>query len=177
MKITLSRVHHMASLSEETNCFDAVVELDGVPAFAASNRGTGGLTDFNPLRKQSPEEFRANVARLEAYAKTLPEEGLGFEDKGVELKTQPNAEWLVDRALTDWLLRRDYLRMARTKIVLTFGTEVRTLKPRKKPEELTAEERAQIIRTLGDRHPGCEVLNYLPINVAVDKFIATARSA
>lgn len=171
MQVTLAKVHHLASLSEETNCFDAVVELDGVPAFHASNRGHGGMTDFNPLPKQSPDAFRAQVARLEEFAKTLP------VDKAHGIEIQPDAEILVDRALTDWLLRKDYLRTARTKIVLTVGTEVRTLKGPKKPADLTEAERTQVFEFLAKKHPGCEVLNYLPENVAVAKYIATARSA
>lgn len=173
MKITLTKVHHVASLSEETECFDAVVLLDGVPAFRASNRGTGGMTDFENLPKQTREEFTANVKRLEDFAASLPED----TSLGDEHSFQPTADYLVDGALTDWLHAKDYRRMASSKFVLIDGGKVYTLKARAKPSALTAEQARATGIAIQKKFPTAELLNFLPQEVAIEKYIATVEES
>jgi hypothetical protein len=42
MKVTLSKIKYAAFASQETNCFEAVVLLDGVPSIHVRNDGHGG---------------------------------------------------------------------------------------------------------------------------------------
>lgn len=178
LTITLQKVHHMPSLSEETECFDAVVCLNGTPAFFASNRGHGGQTDLSPLPKQPREDFQALLAQLEAYAASLPQESLG-EHEGRALMHQPDAEDLVDRALTDWLHAKDVKRLMSSKVVLVEGSKVYTLKLNKgqKPRDLVGPQRESLLAELARRHPGCTVLNYLPEADAIAAYIAAGRAA
>lgn len=42
MKLSLIKVKHAEFASQETNCFEAVVVIDGVPSIHVSNQGHGG---------------------------------------------------------------------------------------------------------------------------------------
>ena len=94
MKLTLSKVSYCAALSEETNAFSATVCIDGKPAFGVSNQGQGGGDMHHPLPKQSYEQMRAEVARVEAFAKTLP------ADMTHGFPMHPDVEILVADAFT-----------------------------------------------------------------------------
>ena len=48
MKITIKKLNHLSSLSEETYCFSAYVYADKKVIGKASNNGTGGSTNFYP---------------------------------------------------------------------------------------------------------------------------------
>ena len=45
MKITLKNVKHYESMSEETDCFEASLYVDGKKVGRVSNRGTGSYKD------------------------------------------------------------------------------------------------------------------------------------
>lgn len=172
MKITLEKVHYMATLSEETACFDAVVCIDGARAFYASNRGNGGPTDLSPLPRQSRDDFQRLLESVEAHAKALP-----AEDLGSGRTWQPSAEDLVDNALTAWLQRKDVLRLMRTKIVVVQGRKVFTLKPTKKPAEHDDATRERIRAQIAKDCPDGVILNYLPEDEAVALYIKSAEAA
>lgn len=72
MHITLRSVRIYPRLSEETTCYEAIVCIDGKPAFSASNRGTGSGDSFDPLRGADGQTFRASLAAARAYAAGLP---------------------------------------------------------------------------------------------------------
>jgi len=113
MKITLAKVHYSASLSEETNAYSAVVVIDGVPAFHASNHGQGSLDDFHPLKAEEGayQKMREAIERIDAYAKALPT----FDCFGKQM--HHDAEMLISRALDSWLLERDLKRALKTKVL------------------------------------------------------------
>lgn len=165
LAVTLSKVRHSDALSEETACFRAVVNLDGIPAFEAYNEGHGGMTFFDPLPKQSGDAYRANVARLEAHAAALPQENFG---EGVMV--QPTADSLVDDALTAWLHRKDFEKLTRSKLVLLKDGQLFTLKlSGVKPAALTDTQRQVLIA----RHRGHEILNFLPFEEGLAKYLST----
>jgi hypothetical protein len=47
-KLTVKKLNHLTSLSEETYCFSAYVYVDNKVIGKASNLGQGGSTDFHP---------------------------------------------------------------------------------------------------------------------------------
>jgi hypothetical protein len=167
-KITLSNVHHMPSLSEETECFDAIVCVDGVRVCYASNRGQGGQTDLSPLPKNSHEDFLRKTAPLLAWAKTQPEHATDCDGPLMSV---------VDRALTDWLHAKDLARLIRTKFVLIEGGKVYTLKAQRQPLSIEGAAREEVTRKIGKMYPEAVLLNYLPQDDALARYIATARSA
>src|SRR3546814_12398403 len=102
MKIELKNVKYAAFASEETNCFEATVYIDGKRAGTARNEGKGGNTWIEP---------RALVEQLNAYGKTLPQKSLGLtHDDGTPMMYTQDAESLIDDLLTAYLNTRDVKR-------------------------------------------------------------------
>lgn len=107
MRITLDKIEHATFQSHETECFRAIVCIDGEPMGTASNAGHGGPTFIQPERLRQ---------RLEKHAATLPA-------RVIEDVPQPlpmDAEWLIDELMADWLTRQDMLKMMRFKILYTI---------------------------------------------------------
>lgn len=109
MKIGLTGLKHMASLSEETHAFTATVTLDGVRAFEASNHGTGGPDSYWPVKGyEGPSEqevdkwLRTNTPKTEAY--------------GMELEN--SLEIVVGDLINDEICRKALKRMLNTKILV-----------------------------------------------------------
>jgi hypothetical protein len=107
MQIELRKVEYSARLSEETSAFSADVWIDGVKAGQASNHGHGGPTLITP---------QALSQRLDAYGKTLPAKTIAGDPP---FTLQPDGEWLIGEALTDWILRRDMKRALRNRVLYT----------------------------------------------------------
>lgn len=63
MRVDLKNIKYAAFASQETNCFEASVYIDGKREGVVWNDGRGGCNSYQP---------QALVERLEAYAKTLP---------------------------------------------------------------------------------------------------------
>ena len=61
MKVELRNVKRLEALSEETDCFSAMVVIDGKVAGVVTNAGHGG-----------PNDYGFNTKELSAYCKTLP---------------------------------------------------------------------------------------------------------
>lgn len=99
MQITLKNVKHYPSMSEETECFEAVVYIDGKKAGRVANRGHGG----------SHEMDRAVWERLNEYAKTLPPET--FEVNGQSFTLPQSADSLIDDALQAILREKEEARL------------------------------------------------------------------
>jgi hypothetical protein len=103
VKIELKNVKHAAFASEETDCFEASVYIDGVRSGKASNEGRGGCTNFDP---------RSLEVMLDEYAKTLPkidmsEYGLTGESQFME----QSAETLIGNLLNVYLTERHEKRL------------------------------------------------------------------
>lgn len=126
MKLSLRSVEYSAALSEETSAFSATVCIDGVPAFIASNHGTGGCDEHHPLKGQSYDEMRENLEKVNAYGKTRePMESHG-------MKLEYDVDLLVGEALDEWMLVKEAKRLyKRTKdrIVMIVNGEIRETKP------------------------------------------------
>lgn len=133
MRIELRKVDYSARLSEETSAFSADVWIDGVKVGQASNHGHGGPTTITPLNLSR---------RLDEYRKTLPARII---ERDPPFVLQPDGEWLIEEALTDWILRRDMKRALRNRAFYTrsdkpglFQTKV--LKPVQLQQVLTSAE-------------------------------------
>jgi len=68
-RIDLKGLHHIAAMSEETECFNASLYVDGKNVGKVSNRGHGGCHEYR-LNKDQPKDL---IMQLEAWAKGLPE--------------------------------------------------------------------------------------------------------
>jgi hypothetical protein len=58
------------SMSEETTCFSAIVNLNGKKAFAISNRGCGGCDDIELISINGTEYEKLNQAFIDTFGKS-----------------------------------------------------------------------------------------------------------
>lgn len=100
MNFALKNIKFYESMSEETNCFQADLFIDGKKRGEVKNDGRGGCTDVRPLYDQNKDKFIENrnaIASAEAYCKTLPKEKFG------EHEFQPDLESVVDGLFEEYL--------------------------------------------------------------------------
>lgn len=142
MKITLKKVEYSERMSEETPCFCADVYADGVKLGSARNSGHGGDTDLYG-------DFKV----LHAYAKTLPPEHL--ECGGTFFDHKVTAGDLVEAQLYRWLHRKDLRRKLKKYTLFVKDGVLYHVQAPKKPLDM----------------PGCDVLNTLPEEEALDLYI------
>jgi len=102
MKIELKNVKHSEFASQETNCFQASIYVDGKKRGTAENGGYGGCTMI------SPNEL---AREIQAYAITLPP----HESKYGTIPM--DADMLIGDLLTDHLIAKDLKRALAKKIL------------------------------------------------------------
>jgi hypothetical protein len=127
MKITLTKVKHAKFASEETECFEAIVCLDGVPCIYAENDGNGGSTCLHSL-----PNHKGSVERLMAYAASLPAEVSTTlkdpQDPSKPFAFERTADGLVDDAFGDWLDMKEMRRALNKKAMFWTGGVLREFK-------------------------------------------------
>lgn len=99
MKIELKGIYHSERMSEETNCFTAMLYVDGKKVANVKNQGHGGCTDIIPLNA----ECRDIIQKAEAFCAALPPILLG----GAMGEIDMDLELYVDRLLEEYLKARD----------------------------------------------------------------------
>ena len=142
MKIELRNVKHIKEMSEETECFHALVYIDGVKEGTAQNEGHGGSTDVEP---------RELKAKLDAYGASLPKREFSDGFSFVQ-----DAESLADEALQDYLLRKD-LRMALARRILYTIGDGKVYQSKPYPKEVIESFKAKKIMPKN----AAVVLNYI----------------
>lgn len=148
MKIELRNVKHSPSLSQETNAYTADVWVDGVKRGTVRNAGHGGPDEIQP---------HALWRELADYAKTLPPVKVPW-GKG---EMENSIDIVLGDLLTRHLEGKRLQRMMKTKVVLVKGGKCFTVK--------TAEAAFKA-------GPGEEVLNRLPFEDALTKFLEAATA-
>jgi len=112
MKLALTKFKYYPSFSEETNAYEATVTIDGVPVFAASNRGIGGDDDYRPLEPKDVN--RAKLREAEAYAKTLPPRPSMHNLPDLPM----NLELLIGDLVTEKIIANDLAKKMKTKVLV-----------------------------------------------------------
>lgn len=159
MKITFKNFKHSAFASKDSTCFEAVVCIDGKPAFLASNDGGGGLDYYHPLNGQTSEQMQNHLARLSAYAMTLP------PTEYFGTKITYDTQLVIGQAVEREIARRDLCRRLRTHVLFTAAN---------KPGSVFA-VRGQLSDTLrswltSQKHAD-KILNSMPIDDALECYI------
>lgn len=136
MRIELRRVEHSPALSRETNAFSADVWIDGRKEGCAYNQGQGGCTEVEP---------DALRLRLDVHGRAQPARTLKPMGNPTPLIIQPDAEWIVDQLLEDWIVWRDMKRGLRRRLIYTKPGlpglyQSVTLKPEEMRRLLASEE-------------------------------------
>ena len=148
MKIEIKNIKHYESMSEETNCFQATIYIDGKKAGTASNRGYGDPINIVPYELHKS---------INDYAKSLP----SINYKGLVI--EPDAETIIGDLLTDWLIAKDLKKTMSSRILFAKGSEIRQSK------KLEKNRLAQLLASADALAPlqADKVLNNLPFNEAL----------
>jgi hypothetical protein len=151
MKIELKNVKHFASMSEETECYNATLYIDGAKAGVVSNRGHGGPDDFHgdrALFAQADEWCKAN----------LPRWSMGDETHETDL------EMHCGELLNEHLAAKELRRALKSKVLTSRpgGTEVY----QSSWKGVKAIE-AKHIAAVRKAHPDDIILNELPFEEAL----------
>ena len=99
MKIELKNVKHSKFASQETDCFEASIYIDGKKEGTVFNSGNGGCNSYHPW---SLEE------KLKEYAKTLPAMDVSYLYNDGEVHTmEHDADTLIGDLFTKHLQKKD----------------------------------------------------------------------
>jgi hypothetical protein len=146
MKIELKSIKHYESMSEETNCFQATIYIDGKRAGEASNRGYGDPINITPYELHKT---------INEYASTLPPidyEGMRFEQ---------DAETLIGDLLNDWLTTQDLKKLMAGRVVFLKDSKL------KQSAKLNKEKLTEILASNSPLFQGGTILNNIPFAEAV----------
>jgi hypothetical protein len=105
MKVELKAVKFFPSMSEETNCFQATIYIDGKKVGWCENRGTGGCTDYSI-------ENPVIAAAFDAYAKSLPDTVHKMEGHS-DLVIKSDGEGVIDDLFEAWIAKKEEDRLAK----------------------------------------------------------------
>ncbi len=105
MKIALKNIKYAVFASEETNCFEASVYIDGKKQGVVTNGGKGGCNFYHP---------RSLGVMLEVYAETLPPIDTQWGAIGA------SADVLIDDLMTKHLEEKERTRLCKGKTVVRF---------------------------------------------------------
>jgi hypothetical protein len=110
MRVTLKKIEYSAFASQETECFRAIVCIDGEPMGTASNAGHGGPTLINPPRLRE---------LLGEHVKGMPPRAYPAHFDMPAYSMPVDAEMIVHDLLGDHLTLAEMRKRLRTKIVYT----------------------------------------------------------
>lgn len=158
-RITLKKVHHSASLSEETEAFTADVYFDGKRIASAKNDGRGGMTFVDAYQGQ-----HAKVQEAAAYAATFPYTAT-IGDKPYDFGPH-KLDSIVDDLLSDYLVTKELKRRLKQTIGIV-GTDVMVIK---------APYSAATAAAFRKQHPDVVLLNELPFEEALKRYLEISGS-
>lgn len=150
MKVELTAIKHAEFASEDTNCFRAIVLLDGKRAIEVSNDGHGGCDKMHDL-------IPGSTKRLEDYAATLPKVTTDFNGTTKPFTFQPTAETVIGDLLEEHLLLKD-MRRALKRCVHFCASDGKIMVFKKTKWSPAVRE---IVHKSIAKYPGAVVLNEL----------------
>ena len=117
MKVELKNIKYSAFASEETNCYEATIYIDGKKVGHVKNSGTGGCDNIYPYEVER---------QINEYAKTLPPRVAKFIDPqtGKEFVFNQTAETIFGDLMDDYLCGKDLKKALSKKIVFTRNKQV-----------------------------------------------------
>lgn len=143
MKLELKNIHHYPRMSEETNCYEASLWIDGVKIGTVSNRGTGGGDDFHGDQRAYAEANRR--------AACLPPIVYG------EHEYPQTVESICGEVLESWIAERALDKELKRAVLFKLGVGIMSIAYKgKKPAD------AALIEHVKAKHPNVPILNTLP---------------
>lgn len=116
--IELRGIQYNSRMSEETNCYSAMVFVDGKHVFDASNHGHGGCDNFHPIKGGwTMQQIWDFDAKIKAESPGRPNT---FD---ASLIMKDDLEIIFGEILTEWLILKDLKRPMRSKILFVLPGE------------------------------------------------------
>ena len=178
MNLELKNIKHTAWASEETNCYQASLYLDGKPLATVSNDGKGGADDHYQHSAFKKENFRKSffdmMTEIDDYFKGLPKKKYHHEysafkvdaprngAKSYEYELEMDLEIWCGEQLEKWQFAKDMKKIMRTKHLCKDEKGFFTC-----PHEVKV---ARIIRD----NPKTIILNDLPFDEALTLYMGEA---
>lgn len=161
MLLELKNIKHAAFASEETQCYEAAVYIDGKMTFHVSNSGRGGSDLVHPV-EASAEGWREKLDEVNAFlAKTC--EPMTFEETSGKVHTiQCDLEIWCGEQLEKHLTTKDLKRALNRAILLQTTEGLRELSLKR--AKIT---RAQGIDYVKSKFPTAIILNTLEFDEAL----------
>ena len=112
MKIELKNIKHAEFASQETNCYEATIYINGKREGLVSNDGQGGCDNVTPWQL---------AQEIDAYAKTLPPVVCEWIDPktGEPFVLEQTHETIFGELLNDWMLDKQLKKSLSRKILFT----------------------------------------------------------
>lgn len=156
MKIEIKNIKHSEFASEETNCFEATLYIDGKKIGRVSNQGHGGPDHFigdDAKYREANEWCKANLPK---WTMSHDETDTKEYDTDLEMHT--------GELLTSWLLTRDMRKTMRSKVLFQMpdeqGIQVMAFKYGRKIDQ-------RHIDHVKAKYPSATILNEMPENEAL----------
>ena len=103
MKIELKKFYSNERFSEETNCFQSELYLNGKKVGYCSNDGRGGNTNYFGIEHHWSEDIK----RMEEYCKTLPPIVYTKEKDGMDFTINMTLEHYIDNLVQEELDKKE----------------------------------------------------------------------
>lgn len=161
MKLELRNIRVNQQLSEETNCYSAVLYLDGKPIADVHNHGQGAPDESYPRKG-----CEAKLEQAEAWCKTLPPLPSQYFPDGLKMDLELWCGCRVDEHLT-----RSDMRRQLKKGILALDTDGKLYTYRFKKGVVITQ---QTIAAFAQKHPNLKILNTMAEDVALAIFKAAA---
>jgi hypothetical protein len=152
MNLELRNISRNERLSEETNCYSAVLYLDGKPIADVGNHGHGG-----PDEARARPGCRDTLAAVEAYFEALPEIETEFMIDGKPMMLKQSLEMWCETQVTNSLILKDMRRALKNKVLLAEGGKIMQYSW-KGLKEVTPRH----IDSIREKHKNATILNGLP---------------
>ncbi len=160
MKIEIKNIKHSEFASQETNCFQATVYVDGKKSFGVENDGHGACDNYYPLKGQNPKHPYEAVAIINAE---LGKETIHTKFDGFDMKN--NLEIVIGDLLVDWLRKKDAKKLLKKIAYIASDGKIYTLPARQKP---TQENLVQLQKCGWWGKRGERLLNLMTIEEVMD---------
>ena len=122
-KLELKKIKHFEQMSEETNCYSAVVYVNGKAAIEVSNRGYGGGDE----QRREPNAPKDIIEQVNEYCKKNFPASLyftKFEEATSKDVTYCNLETWCGDQITDYLIGKDIAKMIKNKVSFLRGNDI-----------------------------------------------------
>lgn len=152
MKMELKSFKHFPSMSQETNCFSAVLWIDGAKFCPISDRGFGGEIELSANWK--------DIEPIDEWCKAnLPKWGSEYSGKD-DMET--GLQLYLSQLVEDKICEKDFKKHWKSKIILIDPYKKGAYSTIKKPAFESAKEYDDFLQEVARRYPTDYVLNLIP---------------